>query len=1322
MIDSGASGNFISSYYLRSFFENFVSQPKTKSYYLAMANGKTDIVSRECLTQLQILDHHEHIALDSTTLESYPIILGIPWLKQHDPWIHWSSHRITFNSPYCLSNCRLESPLTITALPRFPSPAVLVKPPCSSSTDDVPSEDDPCSKRMDCPLGTLPAPLERESCSKEAIHPPRTPSCPSSSSSMTADCSLRLRSTKPGVRWKPDAQLVEAKLYFQSRPPIHVSQSLKPTPLPQVSRLAPNASCHSVTPSSATRPPQVTLVGAAPFSSLLKQPNVQLFQLDVSSVPSLSEPSSPSLSNLPEEYHEFAKVFSKEESDKLPPHRPYDHKIHLQPGTTPPYGPIYSLSPEELKTLRQYIDDNLRKGFIRSSQSPCAAPILFVKKPDGTLRLCVDYRGLNKITIKNRYPLPLINELFDRLRDAKFFTKLDMRDGYNRLRIGEGEEWKTAFRTRYGLYEYTVMPFGLCNAPGTFQYYVNDVFRDYLDDFMTAYLDDLLIYSKTLKEHKRHVRQVLQRLEENDLYLKLSKCEFHRSRISFLGYIIADDGISMDPLKVDAIKSWPTPKSVLDIQVFLGLANFYRRFIKGFSKIIAPITRLLKKDVQFGWDKSANNAFKTLKDAFISAPILRHFDFSRPAIVEADASDFADGGMLAQRDDNGVLHPVAFFSRKFLPAELNYEIYDKEMLAIVDCLITWRHYLQGSGLPIEVITDHKNLLWFTETKMYNRRQARWAEKLSHFDFSITYRPGSQASMPDALSRRPDHRPQKGGGASKNPNEFQFLKPYQLKDFPLDETPRMINALSAIATPEPEVSPDILDDIRRSLLDDEIGQYLPYLKDPTMDRPEDLREYLESYSMSNDGLVLRRGLIYIPANDQIKLQLLQAHHDSLLAGHQGQEKTYELISRNYTWPNLRKFVNDYVSTCETCARNKSPRQRPHGPLKPLPIPLGPWKSVSMDFIVELPKSNGFNAIYVCVDRFTKMAHFSATTTEVTAEGTASLYLRNVLRLHGLPTDIVSDRGPHFTAKFTKALLQLCNIQGNLSTSFHPQSDGQTERVNQVLEQYLRIFCHHQQDDWHDLLPLAEFAYNNAKHSSTQVSPFYANYGYHPRMSVTDQATHHSGSSNPAADAFVKRLERIHQDLVQNLKDAQSKHKEHYDAKVKESPAFKIGDLVWLSKKHIATNRPSRKLDYRRLGPFKILEIVGEAKSAYKLELPVQIKIHPVFHVSLLTPYKVNTLPGRHQAPAPLPDIIDGNNEWEVEKILDSRIHYRKLQYYVDWKGYTPADRTWEPAEHVANSPECVEEYHRLFPQRPSPKDLPGTLRRSSAPRRGGTVTD
>ena len=1043
------------------------------------------------------------------------------------------------------------------------------------------------------------------------------------------------------------------------------------------------------------------------------------------------EPSpDPDLSQIPPEYHEFAEVFSKKESDKLPEHRPYDHRIQLEEGAIPPSAqPIYHLTPEELDVLRKYIDENLIKRFLRPSHSPCGAPVLFVKKPDGSLRLCVDYRALNKLTIKNRYPLPLIGELLDRLSNAKFFTKFDVRDGFNRLRMGAGEEWKTAFRCRYGSFEYTVMPFGLCNAPGTFQHYMNDTFRDFLDEFLVVYLDDLLIYSKTMKEHKQHVRRVLERLRDAGLYLKPSKCVFHVQEVTFLGFVIGPDGVKMDPAKVEAITSWPTPRSVHDIRVFLGLASFYRRFIDNFSQIVTPLTNLLKKGKKFHWDKPTQKAFEKLKTSFTTAPILRHFDPSLDVIVETDASDRAMGGAISQRGPDGLLHPIAFFSRKFNGAELNYEIYDKEMLAIVEVMDRYRYYFEGLGHKTTVYTDHRNLLWFTETKVYNRRQARWAEKLSRFDFVIVFRPGKQGGKPDALSRRPDYMSPE---EDRDIRTMAFLKPDQVDTSLLNpETPEAILQcvrLNSVVAEVMAIDEELAQNIRQALpADPQIGPYLKHLADDTMPRDDDVAEYLKPFSLHKDGLVLRDGLVYVPDEGNIKLEILKSCHDSKISGHLGQAKTLEIVSRNYFWPRMRQYINEYIQTCDTCARNKTPRHAPYGQLHPLPIPAGPWESVSMDYIVELPLSNGHDAIYVCVDRLTKMAHFCPTTSNVTAEQTAQLYLQNIFKHHGLPNNIISDRGTQFTSKFTRRLLELCDIKSNKSTAYHPQSDGQTERVNQVLEQYLRIFCDYQQDDWYQLLPLAEFVYNNAQNASTGVSPFYANYGYHPRSSprlvVTEEVI------NPRAEELAANIRKIHTQLRSQLESAQADYKEKYDRHVKEHPPFAVGDKVWLMRKNIKTNRPSQKLDVKRLGPFKILEIVGESKLAFKLELPPQMRIHPVFHASLLEPYKANTLPGRTQPPPP-PILVENELEYVVDEVLDSKIDRGKLRYYIDWEGYPPEDRTWEPVSHLKNAKDAVAQFHARYPNRPSPADLPHRDRSSRSeakgrararPRRGGVLS-
>jgi hypothetical protein len=461
---------------------------------------------------------------------------------------------------------------------------------------------------------------------------------------------------------------------------------------------------------------------------------------------------------LPEIYREFSDVFSKERADLLPEHRKYDMKIELKTGSQPPYGPIYNLTQDELKALKEYLDENLAKGFIVPSKSPAGAPILFAKKKDGSLRLCVDYRKLNSITVKDRFPIPLINSLIDRLQSAKIFTKIDLRGAYNLVRIHEPDQWKTAFRTRYGNYEYRVMPFGLSNAPSVFQRMMQDLFQKYMDEFVVIYLDDILIFSKDANQHQEHVKKVLTVLKENDLFAKLEKCEFHTIETMFLGLKIGHGGLSMDPTKVQAILEWETPKTTKGLQRFLGFANYYRRFIRDYSKLILPLTTLLQKDHKFVWDKTCDTAFQKLKHSFKDAPVLRFPDFAKPFVVETDASDFALGAVLSQDDSTGLRYPIAFHSRKLDSAEINYDIHDKELLAIKDCFQVWRHYLLGSQHTVRVLTDHRNLEYFLTCKNLNRRQTRWALFFADYDFTIDYRPGKDAIVPDALSRREEFEP------------------------------------------------------------------------------------------------------------------------------------------------------------------------------------------------------------------------------------------------------------------------------------------------------------------------------------------------------------------------------------------------------------------------------------------------------------------------------------------------------------------------------------------------------------------------------------
>ncbi|KAJ1598432.1 hypothetical protein NDA14_000399 [Ustilago hordei] len=437
-----------------------------------------------------------------------------------------------------------------------------------------------------------------------------------------------------------------------------------------------------------------------------------------------------------------------------------EHDLHLEliEGGKPPQGPLYLKGPKEMSELRRYLDENLEKGFIRPSKSPARSPVLFVPKKDGGLRLCVDYRGLNEITVKNRAPLPLIEEQLFLLRKARIYTKLDLRAAYNLIWIAKGDEWKTAFGTQLGLYEYLVMPFGLANALAHFQSFINDIFQDIIGIYVVVYLDDFLIFSDTEEAHVKHVTKVLTHLRSNRLFAKLLKCEFHTKTVKFLGYIIKPTGIEMDPEKVCTVKEWPMPESIHDIQRFLGFANFYRRFIAHFARIAKPLTSLVKPTEwfkKFELPEEAQQAFHKLIQAFTSAGVLQHFNYHLPTRLETDASDFAIAGVLKQEHE-GQWHPVAFYSRKMSPAEKNYEIHDKELLAVVACLTQWRHMLAGLPRQLVILTDHEALKYFKSQRC------------------ITDKGGE----PDALTRRTDMQP---AGEEQDHNVRQLLPPRVFKE-------------------------------------------------------------------------------------------------------------------------------------------------------------------------------------------------------------------------------------------------------------------------------------------------------------------------------------------------------------------------------------------------------------------------------------------------------------------------------------------------------------------------------------------------------------
>lgn len=965
---------------------------------------------------------------------------------------------------------------------------------------------------------------------------------------------------------------------------------------------------------------------------------------------------------VPKEYHDQLDAFSKKEADKLPPHRSFDHRIPLIDNQIPPFGPIYSLSILEQEELRRYLDDMLEKGFITPSESPAASPILFVKKKDGSLRLCVDYRRLNAITIKNRYPIPLIGDLLDQLRYAKIFTKIDLRGAHNLLRIAAGEEWKTAFRTRFGLFEYKVMPFGLTNAPASFQHLMNYVFRDMLDVSVIVYLDDILVYSRDRESHVNQVREVLNRLRESGLYAKHDKCTFHTDTVDFLGYVIGPGGVSMDPAKVKAVVEWPRPTNVKETQSFLGFANFYRRFIKDYSRVARPLHELTKADAIFDWTEACEKAMRGLQERITTAPVLRHYDPELQSIVETDASDFALGIVLSQKDDKDT-RPVAFGSRSLLPAERNYPIHEKEALAIYYALKEWRQYLEGAKQEVVVLTDHESLKYLMTSKMLNRREARWARYFADFRLTIKHVPGRTAGKPDALSRRVDYMSRDSGPPSmawdQNSHNYHPL---------ITKTQFLCAAMATRST--------TLDDEIRSVSaqDPEIQSMVAALQvNPRTTRPED-----DIIFIGPDGILRYKGARIVPK--ALRQRVLSDLHDSQHSGHPGRQRTYKSIRTWYWWPGMRKEIIDYVTRCATCQRDKASRQKPMGLLMPLPTPSRPWSNVTCDFIGELPPSGPYNSILVVVDRLTKLAHFLPTTTTLSAPEFADLFFWEIYSKHGLPDRLTTDRGSLFTSKFWRSMATLTDLDHRYSTAYHPQTDGQSEIVNQWLEQYLRMYINMEQSNWADLLPQAEFCYNSTPHSTTGLSPLAALTGTEPRKSMMQPMGTLQSVIGPAKER-AQQMETIHQQLKHAIKVAQLQHKQQYDKK-RRPVNIQPGDRVYLSMKHLSTLRPSLKLDHRFAGPYRVLKKIND--NAFQLELPSTLRIHDVLPAALLSKEKGNVgdpLPAHAKAPVDDPNsgFIEGikgaSRRWDGKRTT--------LHYYVKWIGWE--EPTWEPAENIKDDP-------------------------------------
>jgi len=599
------------------------------------------------------------------------------------------------------------------------------------------------------------------------------------------------------------------------------------------------------------------------------------------------------------------------------------------------------------------------------------------------------------------------------------------------VRIKEGDEWKAAFTTLEGSFKPTVMFFGLTNSPATFQAMINELLRDLINTGKVAvFIDNVIVGTETEERHDELVAEVVKRLEENDLYMKLEKCKWKVKEVEFLGVVIGPEGIKMEKKKVKGVLEWPTPKCVKDIQKFLGLANYYRQFIEGFAKVARLLHDMVKKDKKWEWTEKQEEVFKELKKRFTEEPVLAAPDIDKKMRMEVDASDYVTGGVLSMECKDGLWRPVAFLSKSLNEMERNYEIHDKEMLVIVRRLEAWRHLLEGAQFKFEIWTDHKNLEYFMKAQKLNRRQARWALYLSRFDFILKHVVGSKMGKADGLSRRADWKV----GIEKDNDNQVFIKD------------NWIRSMYEIVVEGPEV--EIVEKIKKARSKDEdVVRVVEKMKKVGV---KELRG--NEWKIEGD-LVLKEGKIYVPKDEELRAEVVQLHHDVPAAGHGRRWKTVELVTRNYWWPGVTRDVGKYVEGCDLCQRMKNRTEEPAGKLKLSEVPQKTWTHLTVDFITKLPVVAGKDAVLVVCDRLSKMTHFVAITEGTSVEGLARLFRDNVWKLHGLLESVVSDRGPQFVAELTKELNRMLGIKTKLSTVFHPQTDGQMERMNQELEQYL-----------------------------------------------------------------------------------------------------------------------------------------------------------------------------------------------------------------------------------------------------------------------------
>jgi transposase InsO family protein len=808
------------------------------------------------------------------------------------------------------------------------------------------------------------------------------------------------------------------------------------------------------------------------------------------------------------------------------------------------------MSPLLLQELKTRLHKLQSTGFIRPSTSAWSSPILFAKNASGSLWFCVDYRALNSVTKKDRHPLPLIQECFDALQGAKFFSKIDLQQGFHQMKISSADVPKTAFGTKYGHYEWLVMPFGLVNVPSTFQRMMTHILREYIDVFVQVYLDDILIYSDTEDDHAHHIDLVLSLLQTEELRCSGHKCSFGLEEIQYVGHLVSQNGIRPMPEKLKAVESWPCPSNVHDVRSFLGLCGFYRRYVKNFAKIASPLHDLTGGNVTkrqiIKWFPLHEKAFLELKAALVTAPVLLMPDSSKPYTIETDASDYAIGAVLLQLGLDDLPHPVAFESSKLNSAQRNYPAQERELLAIIHSWRKWHVYLDGAVCTTIVYTDHASLQYLHCQKLPSKRLSRWIDEFSEMDILVKYKKGCENIVPDALSRRSD---------------LLVIQPVS-SDLHCSDWPLLI--------------PSIIDKI------DIPSAISSSLITTAMENRE-----LFSYDAEAEVL-LYKGRPGRPESSPFipfvhRLDLLHSVHDSL--GHCGRDATLSLLRGRGWWPHRATDVKDYIRTCSVCQTFERPRHSQQTS-EQVPLPaVGPFERWSADFI-SMPESSpsGFKWILTVIDHCTSWP-IAVPMKEATASAIADVLLQHVIIPFGTPREFLTDRGSNFLSKGLLKFLANSNIEKINTSGYHPQTNGKNERFNGILE--AAIFRLNKTGDpskWESVLAVALYSTRIHASDSSGFSPFELTYGVSPPLAVDRTRMIAEDPVCPGEDELRAHIRQINEKrckALSGLSERSSRNKQSFDNKLgPDVITYDVGQSVKLRNEKYTKGQP------RWYGPFEI----------------------------------------------------------------------------------------------------------------------------------------